>query len=260
MHRLVQPHRVRVPELRVHGDRRPLFTAVGAGEHEHAVRGRLRVHVLLRYERRRAADQLAGGRVEHVDESGLPGFDYGLLAAYHGDHGRADCVQVPHVVRHLLKAPLELPVGRVDRGDRLGPAVVARTDRAVQVGGRVADRDEQRLARLVIRRRHPHPPASGPSPTLTAHFSLPVAASSATSSSSSVPRKTEPPATATPRLFGPQHAVLTDAFLCSYCHSIFWVRRSNARTMLLGVAGEVMYIVPLTTIGVVSKLPSVVDP
>src|SRR5207302_3439989 len=53
-------------------------------------------------------------------------------------------------------APLELPVGRVDRGDRLGPAVVARTDRAVQVGGRVADRDEQRLARLVIRRRHPH--------------------------------------------------------------------------------------------------------
>src|SRR5207237_8436128 len=34
---------------------------------------------------------------------------------------------------------------------------------------------------------------------------------------SSVPRKTEPPATATPRLFGPQHAVLTDAFLSTAC-------------------------------------------
>src|SRR2546430_9642058 len=32
----------------------------------------------------------------------------------------------------------------------------SRTDRAVQVGGWVADRDEQRLARLVVRRRHPH--------------------------------------------------------------------------------------------------------
>src|SRR5204863_4327275 len=36
MHRLVQPHGVRVPELRVHGDGRPLLAAVGPGEHEHA--------------------------------------------------------------------------------------------------------------------------------------------------------------------------------------------------------------------------------
>src|SRR5437773_1423542 len=64
-----------------------------------------------------------------------------------------------------------------------------------------------------------------------------------------------PLATATPRLFGPQHAVATGAFLCSYCHNSFCVRRSYARTMLLGVAGEVIYMTPLTTIGVVSKLP-----
>src|SRR5207253_1691421 len=52
-------------------------------------------------------------------------------------------------------------------------------------------------------------PASGPSPTFTAHFSFPVVASSATSSSSSVATNTEPPETATPRLFGPQHAALS---------------------------------------------------
>ena len=57
-------------------------------------------------------------------------------------------------------------------------------------------------------------------------------------------------------MFGPQHAVLTGAVLCSYCHSIFCVRRSKARTMLFGVTGEVMYMMPLTTIGVVSKLPN----
>src|SRR5207248_11370165 len=103
-------------------------------------------------------------------------------------------------------------------------------------------------------------PAPGPSPTFTAHFSLPLAASSATSSSSNVPTNTGPPDTATPRLLGPQHAVETGAFLCVYSHNILWVRRSKARTMLLGVAGDVMYIVPFTTIGVVSKLPSVVEP
>src|SRR5256885_611973 len=100
----------------------------------------------------------------------------------------------------------------------------------------------------------------GPSPTWTALFPLPVAASSARSSSSSVPKKTAPPETATPRLLGPQHAVETGAFLCVYSHNIFCVRRSKARTMLFGVAGDVMYMVPLTTIGVVSKLPRMVEP
>src|SRR5947207_698521 len=91
-------------------------------------------------------------------------------------------------------------------------------------------------------------------------FSLAVVASSATRLSSSVPRNTDPPETATPRLLGPQQAVATGSFLCVYSHNIFCVRRSNARTMLLGVAGEVMYMTPATTIGVVSKLPNVVDP
>src|SRR5438128_5791364 len=105
-------------------------------------------------------------------------------------------------------------------------------------------------------------PAAGPSPTLTSHFTLPVVASSATRLSSSVPRYTEPVAAlyATPRLLGPQHAVETGSFLCVYSHNIFCVRKSNARTMLLGVAGEVMYMTPATTIGVVSKLPSRSDP
>src|SRR5437763_14979960 len=103
-------------------------------------------------------------------------------------------------------------------------------------------------------------PAAGPSPTFTSHFTLPVVASSATRLSSSVPTNTEPPETATPRLLGPQQAVATGAFLCVYSHSIFWVRRSKARTMLFGVAGDVMYMVPFTTIGVVSKLPSVAEP
>src|SRR2546430_11844243 len=103
-------------------------------------------------------------------------------------------------------------------------------------------------------------PPSGRSPTLTAHFSLPVAASSATSSSSSVPTNTDPPETATPRLLGPQHAVATGSFLCVYSHNIFCVRKSKARTTLFGVAGDVMYMTPATTIGVVSKLPSRSDP
>src|SRR5207253_7913684 len=47
-------------------------------------------------------------------------------------------------------------------------------------------------------------PAAGPSPTFTSHFTLPVVASSATRLSSSVPRNTDPPETATPRLLGPQ--------------------------------------------------------
>src|SRR5256885_8629688 len=64
-------------------------------------------------------------------------------------------------------------------------------------------------------------PAAGPSPTLTSHFTLPVVASSATRLSSSVPRKTDPPETATPRLLGPQQAVETGSFLCVYSHNIF---------------------------------------
>src|SRR5437870_13877100 len=103
-------------------------------------------------------------------------------------------------------------------------------------------------------------PAAGPSPTFTSHFTLPVVASRATRLSSSVPTNTDPPETATPRLLGPQQAVVTGPFLCVYSHNIFWVRRSQARTMLLGVAGDVIYIVPFTTIGVVSKLPSMVEP
>src|SRR6266536_2546942 len=103
-------------------------------------------------------------------------------------------------------------------------------------------------------------PAAGPSPTFVSHFTLPVVASSAIRLSSRVATNTDPPDTATPRLFGPQHAVETGSFLCAYSHSIFWVRRSNARTMLLGVAGEVMYMTPATTMGVVSKLPSRSDP
>jgi len=95
---------------------------------------------------------------------------------------------------------------------------------------------------------------------LTSHFTFPLVASSATRSSSSVPTKTDPPETATPRLLGPQHAVETGSFLCVYSHNIFCVRRSNARTMLLGVAGDVMYMMPPTTIGVVSKLPNVLAP
>ena len=56
-------------------------------------------------------------------------------------------------------------------------------------------------------------PSAG-SPTCAAHFSLPVAWSNATSWPSSVPRYSVPPAMATPRLLGPQHAVETPAFLC----------------------------------------------
>src|SRR5437762_9227347 len=75
-------------------------------------------------------------------------------------------------------------------------------------------------------------PAAGPSPTLTSHFTLPVVASSATRLSSSVPRNTDPPETATPRLLGPQHAVETGSFLCVYSHNIFCVRKSNAHDVV----------------------------
>src|SRR5213596_2968403 len=160
VHRLVQAHRVRVREIRVHGDRGPFLAAVRAREHEHALGGRLRVHALLRHERRRLADQLAGRRVEHIHESGLARFDHGLLAADHGDDGRTHGVKVPHVVRYFLVAPLELAVGRADRHDALGPEIVAGADAAIQVGRRVADRDVQRLGRVVVGRGHPHRPAA----------------------------------------------------------------------------------------------------
>ena len=156
VHRLVQAHRVGVAQTRVHRDGRPLLAAVRSRQHEHAVGRRLRVHVLLRHERRGATDQLAGGGVEHVHEAGLARFHHGLLPTHHGDHRWAHRVQVPHVVRHFLISPLELAVGRVDRDDRFGPAVVARADRPVQIGRRVADRDEQGLAGLVVGGRHPH--------------------------------------------------------------------------------------------------------
>src|SRR3989440_8344090 len=103
-------------------------------------------------------------------------------------------------------------------------------------------------------------PAAGPSPTLTSHFTLPVVASSATRLSSSVPRKTDPPETATPRLLGPQQAVETGSFLCVYSHNIFWVRKSNARTMLLGVAGGVVYMNPAPPNGGGSELPQAPRP
>src|SRR5438105_9629312 len=95
-------------------------------------------------------------------------------------------------------------------------------------------------------------PAAGPSPTFTSHFTLPVVASSATRLSSSVPRNTDPPETATPRLLGPQQAIATGSFLCVHSHNIFCVGKLNARTSLLGVAREVMYMTPATTIAVVS--------
>src|SRR6267142_3099825 len=76
MHGLMQPHRVRIREVGMHRDRRPFLAAVRARKHEHPVGGGLRVHGLLRHERLRAADQLAGRGVEHIHEAGLSGLDH----------------------------------------------------------------------------------------------------------------------------------------------------------------------------------------
>src|SRR2546421_12954471 len=77
-------------------------------------------------------------------------------------------------------------------------------------------------------------PAAGPSPTFTSHFTLPVVASRATGLSSSVPRNSDPPETAAPRLFGPQQAVPNGSFVDVYSHHTIFVRQSNAPTMVLG--------------------------
>ena len=59
-------------------------------------------------------------------------------------------------MRDFLVTPLEFAGGGVNGDDRLRPQVVARADRAVEVRGRIADADEQRLRLGVIGRGHPH--------------------------------------------------------------------------------------------------------
>ena len=134
----MQAQDVHHPRVRAVGHRRPLGPAVGSGEHPHAGGCRLREHVLLGDEGLGLPDQLAGRAVVDVEPAGLSRMADGLhaLAVRHRleQHGRADRVEVPDVVGHVLVVPLVFPRRDVQRDHGLGVEVVARPDLAIEVG------------------------------------------------------------------------------------------------------------------------------
>ena len=160
VHRLVQRGDEPVVQGGIDRDRRPLRAAVGARQHARALVARQGEHVLLRDEAVALAHELARLRVENVHPARLAGVHDDLLPAQAGHDRRRDRVEVPDVVRDRLVVPLRLARARVDGHHAVGVEVVARPDAAVEVGGRVADREEDGVALLVVCRRHPHAAAA----------------------------------------------------------------------------------------------------
>ena len=97
----------------------------------------------------------------HVDVSGLSAVDHDvdhlavLVPGLRQDR-RADCVEVPYVVRDVLEVPLVVAGGEVDRDQRVGVQVVPGALRAVEVGRGIAGDEKYRLGLAVDRGRHPH--------------------------------------------------------------------------------------------------------
>ena len=107
-HRLMQVDGVAQAETRIDRHRRPFDAAVGARQHARAFRRRQDPHVLLRDHCIGEADQAAVLAVVHVDMPGLAGMHHARngLAALVLDvdqHGRADRVEIPHIMRDVLE-------------------------------------------------------------------------------------------------------------------------------------------------------------
>ena len=146
--------------VRAVGARRPFPAAVGARQHPHARLGGMGEQVLVRDHVGRTTQQLARHPVMHVHPAGFSTGDHGVdhLALVVGrlrQDRRRDRIEVPHVVGHVLIAPDQLAGVGVEGDEAVGPAVVAGSDRAVEIGRRVAEGGEQHAALHVDAVGHP---------------------------------------------------------------------------------------------------------
>ena len=100
----------------------------------------------------------------HVDITGLAGVHDGgnHLAGLVGrvdQHGRAYGVEIPDVMGDVLEVADVLARLQIERDERVGIEVVARPDRAVEIGRGIADDEIDPLRRQIDRRILPHPAA-----------------------------------------------------------------------------------------------------
>jgi hypothetical protein len=86
-----------------------------------------------------AADQAAVLAVVHIDMAGLAGVDDGrdglaaLVLGVDQDRG-AGRIEVPHVMRNVLEVADVFAGVEIERDQRVGVEVVARPQRAVEIG------------------------------------------------------------------------------------------------------------------------------
>jgi hypothetical protein len=142
--------------VRVSRDRRPVDTAISAGQHACALFGWDRPHALLWDHRFGETNEAAILSIVRVDISGLAGVHYGRdhLAGFVGDreqHRRTNRVEVPHVMRNVLEVANVFAGIQVERDKRVGIEVVASADRAVEVGRWVADDEIDPIRRQMDR-------------------------------------------------------------------------------------------------------------
>ena len=155
-HRLVQVDGIGQAELRIDRHHRPLDAAVGAGQHLGALGRRQGPHARLIHHRLGEADEAAVLAVVDVDVAGLAGVDdagnrVAVLVLHVDQDRRAHRVEIPQVVGDVLEVAGVLAGVEIERDQRVRVEVVAGTDRAVEVGRRVAD-DEVDALRLEVDR------------------------------------------------------------------------------------------------------------
>ena len=161
-HRLVQVRRIGHVQLRIDRHRRPFDAAVRARQHPRAVLRRQHPHVFLRDHRFGEADQLARSR-DRARRRGrscrrgsttstilpLSSFACVRIGGLTASRSHTSCAM-------YCECHLYVPLSRSTATIEFGVQVVARTDRAVQVGRRIADDEEHRARLQVDRGRHPH--------------------------------------------------------------------------------------------------------
>src|SRR5262249_31404514 len=107
-HRLMQVDGVGKPETRIDGHGRPFDAAIGPRQPARALRGAQHPHVLLGDHRIGEADQAAILAVVHVHMPGLARMDhardgFAALVPDIDQYGRADRVEIPHVMGNVLE-------------------------------------------------------------------------------------------------------------------------------------------------------------
>ena len=101
-------------------------------------------------------------RVVDIDMAGLAGVQHALestlpsLSLTSVMTGGAHRVEIPHVMRDVLEVADVLAGVEVDRDERVRVEVVARAQRAVEIGRRIADHEVDAVRREIDRRVLPH--------------------------------------------------------------------------------------------------------